>query len=256
MGVFGSQRTGWSLLARKTKQGMIKTNSRLSAGEKSMSETETAPLWRQALQDSNHPLYTAAWSIFTEKMNLDLAAQRLADQKEQVIPFLNTILDTPELYLPTSLGSGVAPGNALVLLGRWQVLEAVPRMLALIDKYHQGEIAHDASVMALREMGPGALEPVLAAAQQTANRVQQITFGAILARIGKGDRRVWAYLVNLFEHQKADPALRMVAQQLLMTDPESGITYLQERLRRGKYNRSLRENVEQYFEMARKGEFS
>ncbi len=221
-----------------------------------MSDTDTTPLWRQALKDSSHPLYAAAWFLFTEKMNLELAAQRLADQKEQVIPFLNKILDSPDLYLSTSLGSGVAPGNALVLLGRWQVLEAVPRMLDLIDKHRQGEIAHDASVMALREMGPGALEPVLAAAQQTTNRVQQIAFGAILARIGQGDLRVWAYLVNLFEHQKADPALRMVAQQLLVTDPESGITYLHERLQHGKYSRSLRETLEQYFDMARKGEFS
>ncbi len=221
-----------------------------------MSDTESTALWRQALKDSSHPLYTAAWFVFTEKMNLDLAAQRLADQKEQVIPLLNTILDSPELYLPTSLGSGIAPGNALMLLGRWQVLDAVPRMLDLIDRYAQGEIAHDASVMALREMGPGALEPVLAVAQHTDNRVQQIAFGAILARIGQGDLRVWAYLVNLFEHQKADPALRMVAQQLLITDPESGISYLQERLRHGKYSKSLRETFEQYFDMARNGELS
>jgi hypothetical protein len=29
-----------------------------------MSDTETTPIWRQALKDTNHPLYAAAWLLF------------------------------------------------------------------------------------------------------------------------------------------------------------------------------------------------
>jgi hypothetical protein len=100
-----------------------------------MSDTsETTPVWRQALNDSNHPLYSAAWTIFSSDMNLDAADKRLADHKDRIIPFLMDILDTPALLDDTALGSGYAPINAVSLLGRWKVIEAVPRLLTIVEK--------------------------------------------------------------------------------------------------------------------------
>ncbi len=222
-----------------------------------MSDTDTTPVWRQALKDSSHPLYAASWLIFSEKMNPEVAAQRLADQKEQIIPFLYTILDTPELYLDTGLGSGHAPVNAVQLLGRWQVLDAIPRLLEIVSEDTDfDDMITDRSVQALEDMGPAAVDLVLQAAQNAKKPDLRIVYGSILARSGRGDPRVWTYLVKLFERQKDEWDIRFAAEHLLHNDAEAGIAYLQERLRRGKYSRPLREALEKYIEDARKGEFS
>jgi hypothetical protein len=221
-----------------------------------MSDTETTPIWRQALKDTNHPLYAAAWLLFSVKMNPDAAAQRLADQKEQVISFLYTILDTPELYLESALGSGLAPVNAVQLLGRWQVLDAIPRLLKNVsDESDFEDMVTDRSIQALEDMGPGAVDAVLEAAQNIKKNDVRITFGSILADIGKGDPRVWSYLVKLFERQKQEWDIRFVAEHLLTNDPQAGIAYLEERLRRSRYGKELREVLEKYLDDARKGQF-
>src|SRR5512138_1260291 len=120
--------------------------------------SETLPTWRQALNDSNHPLHAAAWTIFSPEMKVTSADKRLADSKEQVIPFLLEILDTPDLYLETALGSGEAPINAVELLGHWKVLDAAPRLLKIMEEQDFETSIHDRALVALENMGPAVID--------------------------------------------------------------------------------------------------
>jgi hypothetical protein len=217
--------------------------------------TDTAPTYRQALKDSQHPLYKAAWIIFGEKMNLKFAAKELEAQKEQVIPFLMEIANTSELESESSLGSGHAPPNALRLLGRWRVVEALPRLLHILEHDDWDTNIHEAAVTALEKMGPAALEPVLAIAEKATESADRITLASILSFAGKGDPRAYAFIKTLFDEQKTDWDIRFVSESLLACDRDAAIALLEERIRRGKYNKALRKILEGYIADARSGEF-
>jgi hypothetical protein len=220
-----------------------------------MSDTnETLPVWRQALNDSNHPLYSAAWTIFSAEMNLDAADKRLADHKERIIPFLMDILDTPELHNETALGSGHAPINAVELLGRWKVMEAVPRLLTIVEEDWETMI-HDRAVVALGNMGPEVIDPVLQAAGQTTDEGRRRTFASILGHAGKGDPRAYEYVKTVFGQQKDELDIEFLAEDLLVCNTEAGIALLEDRLKHRKYSRKLRKRLEKYIDDARKGVF-
>ena len=110
-------------------------------------------VWREALKDGQHPRHQAAWLLFSQTMQPTSAARLLATQKETVIPWLFEILDTERLYELGSLGDGVAPIHAVELLGAWQVREAVPRLLKLLEDEDWEAIVHDRAIIALQAMG-------------------------------------------------------------------------------------------------------
>jgi hypothetical protein len=213
------------------------------------------PVWRQALNDSSHPLYAAAWTIFGAEMNLDAADKRLADHKEQVIPFLMDILDTPELYDETALGSGDAPINAVQLLGRWQVMQAVPRLLKIMEEEDWETVVHDRAIVALEDMGPQVIDTILQAAGQTTDEDRHRTFASILSHAGKGDPRAFEYVKTVFDQQKDETDIAFVAEDLLVCDSEAGIALLEDRLKHRKYGKNLRKRLEKYLDDARKGVF-
>src|SRR5258708_14729983 len=217
--------------------------------------TETFPSYRQGLKDSQHPLYKAAWIIFGEKMDLKFAAKELEAQKGQVVPFLMELANTPELERESSLGSGHAPPNALRLLGRWQVVEALPRLLHILQNEDWDTNIHEAAVTALEKMGPVALDPVLAIAEKAEDQADRVTMASILSFAGKGDSRAYAFIKTLFDEQKTDWDIRFVAESLLACDRDAAIVLLEERIRRGKYGKALRKTLEGYIADARAGEF-
>ncbi len=211
-------------------------------------------LSRQALKDSEHPLYLAAWLIFNEKMNVKAADQMLAPRKEQVIPFLLDILNTEELYLEASLGSGYAPVHAVELLGRWQVMDALPKLLEIFEEEDRDSRVWDRSIQALEDFGPAITDSLLQAARQTKDQDLQITYTGILGTVGKGNPQVFEYIKGLFERQKDEWDVRYMAENLLNCDTEQAIALLEEKIRQRKYNKHLREVLESYIEQARKGE--
>jgi HEAT repeat protein len=221
-----------------------------------MSDTnETSPVWRQALNDSNHPLYSAAWTIFSPDMNLDAADKRLADHKERVIPFLIDILDTPQLSEETALGGGHAPINAVSLLGRWKVVEAVPRLLAIVEEQDFEDLIWDRATTALEAMGPEAIDPVLQAAAQTTDTELRTTFASVLSQAGKGDPRAFEYIKAEFAQQKDELDIEVLAEDLLMCNAEAGSALLEEQLKQAKFSKKLRKKLRRTIDDARKGDF-
>lgn len=145
--------------------------------------SEELPIWRQALKDSTHPLYSAAWLIFSEKMKLDAADKLLAERKAEIIPFLLDILRTPDLQLESSLGGGEAPINAVELLGHWNVPEAIPDFIGIVEEDDWETILHDRILVALEKMGPEIIEPLLASAEKLPpNSELHMTYAGILSQ--------------------------------------------------------------------------
>lgn len=93
---------------------------------------EKIPLWKQAVKDSKHSLHQATWLLFRESFNPKFADRQLAAKKDEVIEYMFLILDTDDLYLESAFGSGNAPINVCKLLGRWQIIAAIPRLMQII----------------------------------------------------------------------------------------------------------------------------
>lgn len=216
--------------------------------------TDETPIWRQALKDDQHPLHRAAWILFSEKFNPQYADRVLVDLKPLVIQFIYLILDTEELYWEESLGSGNAPINGLDLLGRWQVVEAIPRLIRLLEETEWDAIAHDRAALALEEMGPEAVDPLLEYAAHV-DEDEQVSVASMLAKVGKGLPHIYDHVKKVFERQKDEWDVAYMAECLLTFDPQQAIPFLEEWLSKHKYSKDLKTRLEKYIVDATAGNF-
>lgn len=216
--------------------------------------TDETPIWRQAIKDEQHPLHRAAWILFSEKPNPQYVDRVLADQKGQVVEFIYQILDTEELYWEESLGGGNAPINGVELLGRWQIVEAIPRLLQILEDNDLDEVVNGAAFHALREMGSAVYEPLLEFDQRTQFEHQNNVTG-ILADACKDDPRAYDYIRVVFEKKKEEWDIAYLAENLLVCDPQQAIPFLEERLRRHKYSKDLNKRLENYIRAAKNKNF-
>jgi HEAT repeat protein len=213
------------------------------------------PIWRQAIQDEQHPLHRVAWMLFSPSLNAPYAAQALADQREAVLDFINTILDTEDLYLDSSLGRGAAPVNAILLLGEWQVTESVPRLIGIIKEGDQESAAYDATLTALGKMGEAAVEPLLEFGEQTNDPEARITVASILGEAGKGNIRAFEFIRRVFEKQKDDMDITYLAEHLLAWDAEAGSAYLEAWMKNHRVSKWTRDRLNKLLADARAGKF-
>lgn len=189
--------------------------------------------WRSAMKDEAHPRYRAAWFLFSPQDNTKAAARLLQDQSLDIIPWLYEILDTPELYLESTLGKGKAPVHAVALLGYWQVTEAIPRLLSIIEQETWENDVFDETISALQRMGPEALDPVLAFAEDIPGD-KPVDLTAIVCRIGGDDERAFRYIQQVFEREHDDVLQMFVAGNLFELAPEPARAYFQTYLRHNK----------------------
>jgi len=208
-----------------------------------MDSNSRVETWRAAMKDEAHPRHRAAWFLFSPKTSPKAAARLLEAQSLDVIPWLYEILDTPELYLESSLGQGRAPIHAVGLLGHWQVNAAIPRLLAIIEQETWENDVFDEAITALQLMGPEALDPVLEFAQSVA-KDKHVDLTAIVCRVGVGEERAFAYIQQVFEHERDDVLQSFVAGNLFELDNDRGLDYLRGYLRRAKVGPQTRKFIE------------
>jgi hypothetical protein len=216
--------------------------------------TDETPIWRQALKDEQHPLHRAAWILFSEKFNPQYADRALAEQKAQVIEFIYQILDNEELYLATALGKGFAPINSVQLLGHWQITEAIPHLLRIIEDDDWEAIVTGKAATALGQMGSAVFEPLLEFDERTEKKQENMVAG-VLADACKDDPRAYDYLRRLFEKKTNELDIAYMAENLLVCDPKQAIPFLEERLRQRKYSKDLKLRLEKYLASAKSGNF-
>ncbi len=221
------------------------------------SESNEQPVWKVAAKDSSHPLHEATWTLFREKFNVKRSAARLESQKDQVVDYMMQIIATPELAYDESFGEGYAPINSVKLLGYWQVTQAIPQLIELLeDDLDALNVIWEVILYALANMGEAAIEPMFAYLER--NPDDSYTVSAILCKTRHKDERVWTLLCKEFEN--ADPKnhynVDIHAIHLLEYDIDQAITYLEEQLaKRGRYTGKSRKTLEKYLDEARRGEF-
>lgn len=207
--------------------------------------TEQA-IWRIALNDSTHPLNKAAWEIFRPKDISKKAADRLKPQQEDIVPFIYAILDEKSLEEETALGSGYAPSNAARLLGFWQIIDALPRLLSYYtDEYDMTEL-QDSAGFAIEKMPPEAIPTVIEFAKENPNRI--VTAAIFVGQIGKNEERAFEFIKEAFEKNHTDEYdIITLAEMLATCDVDKAEVYLREQTRSGrfkKYHQDFLEIVE------------
>lgn len=211
---------------------------------------DTLTTCREALQDSQHKLHQATWLLFGNQLNLKTVDRLLGNQKTEVIPLCLAILDIEELYWEASLGSGNAPINAVTLLGHWQVIEAIPQLLRIVDEDDDDAIVNDRALMALGEMGMTVVDILLERIAREKDNWRKITYASILCQAGRGDPRVYEVIRDLFDKQTKPLDIEFMAENLLMCDLEQGRAYLQSRLQERRYRGEIRATLERIIEGA------
>lgn len=100
-----------------------------------ISERKNTPMsiWRDALNDSEHDLHQAAWLIFAKSVQTDTAITKLADQQDAVKTLLLEIIEDDYLFEADAPGDGSVPVDAMGFIEEWQITEALPTLLELLE---------------------------------------------------------------------------------------------------------------------------
>lgn len=180
-----------------------------------MSE-ETTQVWRAALTTRDHELYGAAWTLFMQGMNEEVAATRLESQRETVIPFLESLIEDEYLYQNNAPGKGNAPVNALRLLGKWKVQEALPKLIEVLETATPRQPTYFASINALAQFGEDIIPRILAwVEEKPENRDEALE---VLERVAVGNTEVFDLVLSWITPDEY--SLETYAQSLVELDSE------------------------------------
>lgn len=183
---------------------------------------ETSTRWREALADNTNPLYKAAWLVFTDRISAEMAFEHLKDAQEAVVPFLNEILADDSLFDNDSPGKGVAPANAVRLLGEYQAREAFPKILELYAD-STSPAMRSASVYAVNKFGPEVLDQIIEWAGEDGTRRPKAA--ALMVEIGVGNDKAFETLLGWIDPEVS--GLEYYARYLTKINPEAAITALE-----------------------------
>ena len=184
--------------------------------------TETSTRWREALADNNNPLYKAAWLVFTDRISTEMAFGHLKDAQETVVPFLNELLADDSLFDNDSPGKGIAPANAVRLLGEYQAREALPKILELYaDTTNYG--MRSACVEAVGKFGVEVLDQVIEWAGEDGARRPKAA--ELMVEIGEGSDKAFDTLLSWIDPEVS--GLEYYARYITKINPEAAITALE-----------------------------
>jgi hypothetical protein len=214
--------------------------------------SDTIAFWREAITDSAHPRHRVAWLLFGDHRT-DYLVRELDAHKDELIPDLLVILDTPALYEVGALGGGDAAINAVSLLGAWRVTEATSRLLRILEEENdepEPTAVSDRAIQALKNMGPSILEDVWQAAER-AEGDWRFPLAEVLSGVGQGDTRAYEWVRALFDKQTERYDVDFTSSMLLRIDPDAAIPYLEACLSKRKYDQDAREMLRANIDYAR-----
>lgn len=209
-----------------------------------MEQSET-PTWRIALKDGGHPLHQAAWMLFKQGFNIKLADRLLKADKDIIIPFMYEILDEPELLNEDSLGEGHAPINSVRLIGHWQVTEAIPRLLHILDNTEWEWVVHDSAIIALENLGEPVFDPLIEYGDKQEDLDKKITVVAILGKAAKGTSRseVFDWIMPVLWQAEDRWDLDILIDSILSIDRERALEVLAKLQREKVYPQVIRDMI-------------
>lgn len=117
----------------------------------------------------------------------------------EAIPPLLSLMEDEALSLETAPGEGWAPIHAVEMLAELRAEEAIPPMLRVLARTEWSAILHGEILKALPMLGPAALEPSLAAFEESQDPDLQRSLFHVLAGLKAHDERVFRILARLLE---------------------------------------------------------
>jgi hypothetical protein len=192
-------------------------------------------MWREALKDQKNDLYEAAWLLFTPGVSVETASERLEDQKDSVVELLKTVLDEDELFDEEAYGDGNAPVKAIYLLGEWNVTDALPTLLEVLEVSENNDKIREALMVALRNLGEDIVDDVIA--WGTDNPDFSLEATDILAAVGLGNEAAFGYVRDWVA--KEDEDLEYYIDHLIEIDADAAQAYLDDFTTEDKGNRKL-----------------
>ena len=136
------------------------------------------------------------WDTPTLEQHLIQAGEKLSDdlrdriiaQGKAIVPALLDVLNNEPLQLEDAPGEGWAPIHAVELLREMKATEAIQPMVLWMQKIESLCYLHDRLLQALISFGEAALQPVLAAYDETTEYEERRSLCSILSEIrGKND---------------------------------------------------------------------
>lgn len=181
--------------------------------------------WRDALTDSEHDLHQAAWLIFAQSVQVNTALEKLADQKEAVKPLLLEIIEDDYLFEADAPGDGNGPLKAMEFIEEWEMTEALPTLLELLEVAESLPQVADSAKEAITSFGSAVLDEVLAWVEDNDDMSWAIV-DILPALAGPSDEKALAWLKQGIEAN--DPDLANYVDALMQIDAKSAEGYLSE----------------------------
>jgi hypothetical protein len=128
----------------------------------------------------------------TERNLPDGAREEVLALGAAAVPALLQVLDDDET-------GGWAQIHAVRLLGEMKIAAAIGGMLRALAETDGLDVLHDAVLLSLPEIGEPVVEPALRAYAETDDLELRGSLGAILARLGVVDERIFAVLLEMLE---------------------------------------------------------
>ena len=181
--------------------------------------------WRDALTDSEHDLHQAAWLIFAQSVQVDTALAKLADQQEAVKPLLLEIIEDDYLFEADAPGDGYAPITAMDFIEAWQMTEALPTLLELLEVAETLPRVAESAKVTITSFGSAVLDDVLAWVEDNDDMSWAIV-ELMPSLAGPSDESAINWLKKGIEAN--DPELMSYVDALVEIDAKSAEGYLNE----------------------------
>jgi len=150
--------------------------------------------------------------------------------REEAIPALMDLAGDEDLQMEDAPGEGYAPLHAVELLGELKAMEATRALIDIVADVEPEAIIPDAAISALQEIGPPALEPVLAFMRYSWDVETKTALAEVLGEIGQEDERVYETLVAVWEEAAWEEGRSLLAYPLARIGGERAIPLLEEAL--------------------------
>ncbi|MEO0564581.1 MAG: hypothetical protein AAF125_20920 [Chloroflexota bacterium] len=231
-----------------------------------MTDSESTPSWRVALKDENHPLYRAAWVLFSQSYKVEKAAKRLERDRDLLAPFFIEVIETEELWYTDAPGQGKAPARAIELAGHLKLTDVIPTIVnVLCDPEHFDNYSdvYYAATQNTPRYGEIIIAPILERVREVMTHSEPGTnahgaaMSALMAatRAVPGNDDVFQALQAVYEHADRDDfnTLEYMSRCMMECDPDRAKPYLNASIRqrkiKGENRKAIEGNIKYYQSM-------
>jgi hypothetical protein len=128
-------------------------------------------------------------------------------------------------------------------------------LLNIIREDDWESLLHDRCILALEEMGEPIIDQIIAFGDEFRDKRMEVTAASILSHVGKGNARVFEWMTEVFKRQDDDFDTPFMAENLLSTDTQAAISFLEAYLQKTKVPKATAQRIQSYLKTAREGKW-